>query len=117
MGRINWLIKDEDNGMTLADLVIFDPPTVRRPLWATLFPFLKWQPPSFRQCGFGSAMLRYVIEQAEMVGVERISGFTTSDDLRLTPYLLAFYEKHGFVVQRTQTDRQGTAATIYRDVR
>lgn len=61
-------------------------------------PFLKWKPPNFRQRGLGAAMLRYVIVKAEALKVEAISGFITSDDLRETPCLLEFYEKHGFTV-------------------
>jgi GNAT acetyltransferase-like protein len=115
VGRINWVIED-NNVMTLADLIIFDR-SFRRPLWVRLLPFLKWKPPNFRQRGLGSAMLRYVIAQAEALKVDAISGFVTSDDLQATPYLLEFYEKHGFTVQRTSQGSQQIATTIYREMR
>jgi hypothetical protein len=111
VGRINWVI-EENNVMTLADLVIFDG-MVRRPLWSRLLPFLTWKPPNFKQRGLGSAMLRYVIAQAEKLQVDAISGYLTSDDLRDTPYLPEFYEKHGFLVRQSAPD---SAPIIYRDM-
>lgn len=112
VGRINWVI-DDNNVMTLADLVIFDR-IVRRPLWSRLLPFLTRKPPNFRQRGLGSAMLRYVISQAEKLEVEAISGFVTSDDLRETPYLLEFYRQHGFTVRHNATQ---STATIIKEIR
>lgn len=102
--------------MQLADLVLFDEPLGHRPLWVRIVPFLNWHPPHFRQRGLGSAMLSAVIMQAEKLNVDAISGFVTSDDLQKTPYLLEFYEKHGFNVQRTLGHTEGTAATIYRKI-
>lgn len=112
VGRINWVI-EENNVMTLADLVIFDK-VGHRPLWSRLLPFLTWKPPNFRQRGLGSAMLRYVISQAEKLEVEAISGFVTSDDLRETPYLLEFYRQHGFTVRHNATQ---STATIIKEIR
>ncbi|MBA3920406.1 MAG: GNAT family N-acetyltransferase [Nostocaceae cyanobacterium] len=115
VGRINWVIED-NNVMTLADLIIFDR-RFRRPLWARLLPFLKWKPLNFRQRGLGSAMLHYVIAQAEALNVDAIFGFVTSDDLRETPYLLKFYEKQGFTVHRTSQGSQENSITIYYEMR
>lgn len=117
LGRINWLIDDERNVMQLADLMLFDEPLGRHPLWTRIMLFLKWHPPTFRQRGLGSAMLCAVVIQAEKLKIDAISGFITTDDLQNTPYLLKFYEKHGFDVQRVSPPSQGTVATIYRTIR
>jgi len=117
VGRINWVIEDNNVMiMTLADLIIFDRSS-QRPLWARLLPFLKWNPPNFRQRGLGSAMLQYIIAKAEKLKVDAISGFVTSDDLQETPYLLKFYEKHGFTVRRTSQGSQDDSITIYYEMR
>lgn len=116
LGRINWLIADERNVMQLADLVLFDEPLGHHPLWARITSLLRWHPPNFRQRGLGSAMLCAVITQAEKLKVDAISGFITTDDLQKTPYLLEFYKKHGFDVQRISQPTQGTVATIHRKI-
>lgn len=109
VGRINWIRHLENNTIELVDIIIFDPPVIIPPWWVRWMPFLPWKPSHFRQCGLGSAMLQYVIQQAEILNVEAITGFLTSDDIQETPYLESFYEKHGFIVD-------GENKTLYRQV-
>lgn len=96
VGRINWDTSQTDV-MTIGDLIIFDP-FDRKPWWAWLFPFFYKPPAGYKGRGLGSAMLRYIIASARAMGVTEIRGWITSNDLKATPYLPAFYRKHGFTV-------------------
>lgn len=115
IGRIQCVIDEEANVLVIGNIELFEQPLLPR---SGLFSFRPFQRPkrNFRGCGLGSAMLKYVIAQAEQMGVIAISGFITSDDARQTPYLFDFYRKHGFEVTVAQ-NRSGYAATIYREVR
>lgn len=107
VGRINWIIEQETNHMILADIIIFEPPIMRTPLWARLVPFYKWQPPSFRGRGLGSAMLNFVVEQAKKINVDAIKGNMKGDDSESDKYLERFYKKHGFTI---------SGSSIYREI-
>ncbi len=112
IGRINWLI--EDSEMKICDLVIFDDPVMPR---NGLFSFPPFRRPhrNFRALGLGTAMLRFIIERAERLKVNGISGFITPDDERQTPYLLDFYRKHGFTVNISHDESSNRTVSIYRE--
>ena len=93
VGRINWTIS-QPGVLTIADLMIFEPLDIK-PWWARVF---HKQPPNYKGRGLGSAMLDYIIESARAIGVSEIRGWMTHEDLKATPYLPAFYRKHGFTV-------------------
>lgn len=97
IGRINWEIERSTSLMTIGDLIIFEY-IGYPPIWKRIFPFLKWNPPTYRGLGLGNSMLDYVIRQAEVLQVDVIGGWITSDDLHVTPYLPEFYKKRGFQV-------------------
>jgi len=83
--------------MTITDLIIFDHHN-RRPLWAYVLPFFYKPPSSHKGRGLGSAMLNFVIQTAQVMEASEIRGWITHSDLEATPYLPAFYRKHGFTV-------------------
>lgn len=56
------------------------------------------KPISFRNLGLGTHLLEGVKQEARNLGLKRITGFVTPNDLAATPYLLAWYAKHGFRV-------------------
>ncbi len=95
VGRINWLIKD--GVLEIADLVIFELFDIKR-WWVRVFPFLYNPPINYKGRGLGSAMLNFIIESAQAMGMSEIRGRITGDDLKETPHLVEFYRKHGFIV-------------------
>lgn len=114
VGRIQWFV-DDDNVLQLGNIEIFENPILPRNGLFSLHPFQRPKK-NFRQLGLGSAMLGYVIAQAEQLQVKGISGFITAKDAIETPYLFDFYRNHGFVVHMTTDHPSDTAATIYREV-
>ncbi len=116
IGRINCLIDPEHGVLEITDLIIFDPPIIVPPWWEKLFPFLRRNPPRFRQRGLGDAMLDAIISYAEALELDTITGCITRDDLAQTPYLPDFYEKHGFAVEFAPESANGNAATLLRVV-
>lgn len=60
---------------------------------------------NFRRRGLGAHLLPYLIEQAKRRGVRRIEGKLTQSDLVNTPFLPAWYTKHGFRVTLMPTGR------------
>jgi ribosomal protein S18 acetylase RimI-like enzyme len=54
--------------------------------------------PAFRKMGLGSVLLRALISEARARSVVQIEGFVRRSDLDAQPYLLRWYERHGFTV-------------------
>lgn len=115
IGRIQCVVDEEANVLVIGNIELFEQPLLPR---NGIFSFRPFQRPkrNFRGRGLGSAMLKYVIAQAERLGVAGISGFITPDDARITPYLFDFYRKHGFEVRLKHDPARHAVATIYRDV-
>jgi len=61
-------------------------------------------------------MLEYTIAQAKRLGVVEIWGEITTDDARKTPYLIEWYQRHGFTIENTSQPSMRCIATIRRDV-
>lgn len=95
IGAINWTLF-EPGIMTIAELNIF-PYRGKKPLWAHILPMF-YTPSNYRGRGLGNAMLEFIITSARNMGISEINGWMTSDDLKITPYLPKFYQKHGFTV-------------------
>lgn len=96
VGRINW-DTSKPGLMIIADLIIFEPLNIK-PWWGRLFPFFYRPPAHYKGRGLGSAMLNYIIASAQAMDIAEIRGWITGSDLEATPYLPAFYRKHGFTV-------------------
>ncbi len=114
IGRIQYVIEPSDT-LNLGNIEIFEDPILpRNSLWS----LRPCQRPhrNFRQLGLGSAMLEYVIVQAQLLGVERITGYIILDDASKTPYLAEFYRRHGFNVVPVTYKSSFKAATISRDI-
>jgi GNAT superfamily N-acetyltransferase len=52
----------------------------------------------FRGRGIGSELLRRVFEKAAELAMHEIWGGVTAKDIGATPFLLAWYERNGFIV-------------------
>lgn len=106
VGRINWTTS-KSAVLTIADLIIFDKNHYRKPLWSHVLPVL-YRPINYRGRGLGAAMLKFIIESAQNMGISEVNGWITSDDLKVTPFLPEFYRNHGFMV--------GDDLTIWRNL-
>lgn len=115
IGRIQCVVDEKVKVLVIGNIELFEQPLLPR---NGILSFRPLQRPkrNFRGRGLGSAMLKYVIAQAERLGVAGISGFITPDDARTTPYLFDFYRKHGFEVRLKDDPTRHALATIYRDV-
>ena len=75
----------------------------------------------FRHQGYGSGLLRFVLDRANALGIQEVWGVVTADDVRNTPYLLTWYERLGFAVSNAQPesdpDLKGGPAAIKKIVR
>lgn len=69
---------------------------------------------SFYGHGLGSAMLEFLIAQAEASGMMCVYGIINPDDASRTPYLFDFYRRHGFTVETATEQGTDRAASIYR---
>jgi hypothetical protein len=115
VGQIKWFI-DESNVLELADLVIFDDPINLRRGCLSFIPIFQQPQKKFRQLGLGTAMLEYVIAQAQELGVRGIYGEVTQDDASRTPYLIDWYQRNGFIIGDKPRRLPAAIATIYRTV-
>ena len=71
--------------------------------WTGLSKFLRWlgvgpRKINFRGAGVGSALFDCLLSQSTRVGVTEIWGAVMPNDIRITPYLLSFYESRGFAI-------------------
>lgn len=96
-GRVYCVIDQDTNQITLWDVYISEY-IGNKPILYKLLPFLVWNKPNYRNKGLGSAMLKYAIEQAKIMKVNSIVGNISGEDLEKTPYLIEFYQKHGFTI-------------------
>lgn len=103
VGSMRWVL-NPNNILLIGDIKIFERPA--GPSGCLLLRVFNQRPKSFRQRGLGSAMLEYMISQAEQLGVEQMSGFVSLEDIRNTPYLLDWYQHHGFAVERDASSGQ-----------
>ena len=115
VGQILCALKSPST-LIIGNIEIFEHPLLPR---NRLFPRRPLQRShiNFRQRGLGSAMLEYLIAQAERLGIVAIHGEIIPIDLLNTPYLRDFYRKHGFIVQDTPEQLPQRAAIIYRQVK
>lgn len=114
VGQIKWIIHPS-NTLEIADLIIFDPPIVLHRRYLSVFPFRRSRK-RFRQIGLGTAMLEFVINQAEELGMNSIYGEITRDDAAKTPYLIDWYQQHGFTIGDQPKRLPNAIATIYREI-
>lgn len=96
IGQIQCVI-EQSNVLEIGNIEIFEDPILPR---NGLFSRRPFQRPhrNFRQLGLGTAMLKFVINQAERLGLSKICGFITPEDAQKTAYLLDWYQKHGFII-------------------
>jgi hypothetical protein len=106
----------ESNILELADLVIFEQAIVFRRGCLRYIPFLRQPQQNFRQLGLGTAMLEYVIAQAKDLGMKGIYGEVTHDDATNIPYLIEWYQRHGFIIGHEPKRLPNAVATIYREI-
>lgn len=96
VAMIRWFI-DDSNTLILDDIHIFEPPLMSYKRLLGFIPI--WhRKKTFRGLGLGSAMLEFVITQAQKLKVEDIWGLLTQGDKTDTPYLVDLYERHGFTI-------------------
>lgn len=111
VGRMQCVVQ-EDNVLFLGNIEIFERPLGHYPLW------LYWRRrTAFRRRGLGSAMLEFVVGFGKAKGADAIWGFINKEDLQKTPYLLDWYQRHGFSVRPNTNPSSGAIATIYRQLR
>ena len=71
--------------------------------WTGLLRFLRWlrvrpRKMNFRGCGVGLALFDCLLAQSTRAGVTEMWGSVMPNDIRITPFLLSFYKKRGFVI-------------------
>ena len=66
--------------------------------WLCGFTALKPQIQNFQAKGIGTALLRFVCQHFAKLGVRRIEGKITTEDLIDRPWLPEWYQRNGFVV-------------------
>jgi hypothetical protein len=122
LGKIEYMIIDDEefdaearlNGMRigyancvrtgdrlmLADIKIFDEPPQGRPtLIRRLQSFFgAGRPIQLRRRGIGSELLALVLREADSAGIRETWGSVTHEDLNNQPALLAWYQRHGFLI-------------------
>ena len=54
--------------------------------------------------GIGNQLLDQLVAKAKSEGITEIYGSVTHDDVVRTPYLLAWYQRHGFVITEPDQD-------------
>lgn len=111
VGRISCVIS-ESNDLEIGDIIIFEDPLLPKNGFFSRHPFQRPHR-NFRNLGLGTAMLHFVVEQAQKMKVKGISGFVTQEDAQKTPYLLNWYQKNGFEVTYDSTH---STITIYRPI-
>jgi hypothetical protein len=57
-------------------------------------------PKTYRGNGLGTALLKQVMATAQDLGIHTIYGSVTQADLDTTPYLLDWYKRQGFQVEK-----------------
>jgi N-acetylglutamate synthase-like GNAT family acetyltransferase len=60
--------------------------------------FLRRRPKALLGEGIGRELLRRFLQEADASGVREIYGSVTGDDLQRSPFLLGWYERHGFQI-------------------
>lgn len=98
LGRAQGL--SEGNVLLLADIrvpeEVFRPwPIMPRPLLILLGRCPPWRP---RRHGIGTQLLTRFLREADAAGFREIYGSITQDDLDATPWILDWYQIHGFEV-------------------
>ncbi len=70
----------------------------------------QWLPTRrLRRRGIGSALLRRVLREADADGVREVWGCVTQKDLTESPFLLRWYERHGFAIGAPDDECMGNA--------
>ena len=112
IGQIQCVITDA-NTLEIGNIEIFEDPILPR---NGLFSRRPFQRPhrNFRQLGLGTAMLKWVISQADKLGLKEICGFVIPEDAEKTPYLLNWYKKHGFIIADNEEYLPNETVTICR---
>jgi hypothetical protein len=68
-----------------------------------------WQ---LSRCGIGTALLKRLLFEADAAGIREIKGSVMTDAIRTQPWLLPWYEKHGFRVIEPDADAVRGAAKM-----
>jgi N-acetylglutamate synthase-like GNAT family acetyltransferase len=65
-----------------------------------------------RHRGYGTGLLRFILDRADAKGIKEIRGIVTAQDLQTCPGLLAWYERHGFTVEEPEPRIAGDSGPI-----
>lgn len=110
VGTAKCIIDSSD--MLLADLVICDGSDLS--FGERLMRRLNGEPVTYQGIGLGTALLKAIIQFARDSKIRTIHGSVTPSDLNQTPYLLAWYQQHGFKVEKpTEQEVKSAAARIF----
>jgi hypothetical protein len=91
----------EPEEMKIGDLIIWDNVIIgQRGCFYSILSLFGWKPntTNYRNRRLGSILLDFVIEKALERGIKRISGVVVPQDHKNSPFLLNWYQKHGFQV-------------------
>jgi hypothetical protein len=88
----------EGPSLQLSDLTIKE--FVLGGLAGMLRRMLPGTPKTYRGNGLGTALLKQVMATAQDLGIHTIYGSVTQADLDTTPYLLDWYKRQGFQVEK-----------------
>jgi len=91
-----------ENEMQLSDLFLRE--YVACPLFPCLGNFSPQIRLQIRSRGIGTAMLKTAIKRARFLGVSRVVGFVTENDLHTSPFLLSWYRRLGFRINDPSHD-------------
>ena len=67
--------------------------------------------PSFRGKGIGNLILERLLTEAAALGVVEVWGVVVQDDLDRAPFLLRWYERHGFTISEPDEECRDLEAT------
>ena len=106
--RVGWAMGSptEDGRLQLCDIQVFN--SVVRP-WPVLTAWMLrfWGPRKsaiFRGQGIGDELLSRFCYEADRVGFREIFGYIVEGDAETRPWLLRWYEKHGFAQADPDTE-------------
>lgn len=88
----------EDGNLKIADFLIYDDQTFQSGI-DKLFKLTHWnEPTNYRNKTLGTQLLQHIINVARRKGIHEIVSKLTYEDRTQQPFLIGWYEKHGFTI-------------------
>uniref|UniRef100_UPI0040572A67 hypothetical protein n=1 Tax=Candidatus Electronema sp. TaxID=2698783 RepID=UPI0040572A67 len=97
--------------MEIKDLLVEEEIRIPTPIsWFFFLPSkMRYKSISFRGQRWGAVLLDRLLHEADAADIHTVWGSVTQDDVQRTPYLLEWYSRRGFSVEKPDDECVGTA--------